>query len=198
LRNHPNFSYGNLAFQSNPDFQGKPQGNYVPRQQYQSPQGNYRGGNNQGWQKKSQPTGNDQGNFSGQASSSGSEVMDMLKSMQQEMQRRNQFDDVRAQNDDIRDKAIQSLTNQMGQLVTDVANLKNNKGQLPSDTKVNPSHSNSRNVPIIHVSVSRSGKEYKTPLSSCLIEGVVEDSTGMESDDDEPTVQNSVLKENTN
>jgi len=42
--------------------------------------------------------------------------MDMLKSMQQEMQRRNQSDDARAQKDDIRDKIIQSLTNQMGQL----------------------------------------------------------------------------------
>ncbi|KAK1414882.1 hypothetical protein QVD17_30643 [Tagetes erecta] len=124
--------------------------------------------------------------------------MDMLKSMQQEMQRRNQFDETRAQKDDIRDKAIQSLTNQMGQLATDVENLKKNKGQLPSDTKVNPSHTTTRNVSIHHVNVLGSGKEYKKPFSSDLIEGVVEDITGMENDEEEPMFQNNVLKENTN
>ncbi|XP_076890925.1 uncharacterized protein LOC143542148 [Bidens hawaiensis] len=36
----------------------------------------------------------------------------------------------------------------MGQLATEVSNLKKNKGQLPSDTKVNPTHTTSRNVPI--------------------------------------------------
>ncbi|XP_076956089.1 uncharacterized protein LOC143631124 [Bidens hawaiensis] len=52
------------------------------------------------------------------------------------------------QKDEIRDKAIQSLTTQMGQLATEVSNLKKNKGQLLSDTKVNPTHTTSRNVPI--------------------------------------------------
>ncbi|XP_076934448.1 uncharacterized protein LOC143600725, partial [Bidens hawaiensis] len=36
----------------------------------------------------------------------------------------------------------------MGQLATEVSNLKKNKGQLLSDTKVNPTHTTSRNVPI--------------------------------------------------
>ncbi|XP_076894295.1 uncharacterized protein LOC143546524 [Bidens hawaiensis] len=36
----------------------------------------------------------------------------------------------------------------MGQFATEVSNLKKNKGQLPSDTKVNPTHTTSRNVPI--------------------------------------------------
>ena len=95
------------------------------------------------------------------------------------------MDDAHIQKDEIRDKAIQSLTTQMGQLATDVAELKKNKGNLPSDTKVNPSHSSSRNVPINHVSVLRSGKEYKTNPSPGLVDGVVEDITGIESDEDE-------------
>ncbi|XP_021991274.1 uncharacterized protein LOC110888037 [Helianthus annuus] len=74
----------------------------------------------------------------------------------------------------------------MGQLATDVAELKKGKGQLPSDTKVNPSHGLSRdnNVNISHVSVLSSGKEFKANLSPGLVEGVVEDVTGNESDDE--------------
>ncbi|XP_076935011.1 uncharacterized protein LOC143601506 [Bidens hawaiensis] len=175
LRNHPNFRYGNQATQANPNFQGS-QNNYVPRQQYNN-QGNYHGGNNQGFQGQSGSTG--------QSSSGGNEVMDMLKLMQQDMQRRNQLDEVRMQKDEVRDKAIQALTTQMGQLATEVSDLKKNKGQLPSDTKVNPSHNSSRNVPINHVSVLRSGKEYKKNLSPGVVDGEVEDVTGNESDDDE-------------
>ncbi|XP_076929188.1 uncharacterized protein LOC143593442 [Bidens hawaiensis] len=93
-------------------------------------------------------SGGNQSGSSGQGSSSGNEVMDMLKSMQEEMQKRNQLDEARVQKDEIRDNAIQSLTTQMGQLATEVSNLKKNKGQLPSDTKVNPTHTTSRNVPI--------------------------------------------------
>ncbi|XP_021971903.1 uncharacterized protein LOC110867071 [Helianthus annuus] len=181
LRNHPNFRYGNAANQANPNFQGA-QGNFAPRQQYN--QGNYRGGNNYGYQGQFQQTGP---SGSGQNSSSGNEVMDMLRAMQQDMQKRNQLDEVRKQKDEVRDKSIQSLTTQIGQLATDVAELKKNKGQLPSDTKVNPSHGSSRgnNVNISHVSVLRSGKEFKANLSPGLVEGVVEDVTGNESDDDE-------------
>ncbi|XP_022031184.1 uncharacterized protein LOC110932135 [Helianthus annuus] len=129
LRNHPNFRYGNAANQANPNFQGA-QGNFAPRQQYN--QGNYRGGNNYGYQGQFQQTG--QGGL-GQSSSSGSLVMDMLRAMQQDMKKRNQLDEVRMQKDEVCDKSIQSLTTQMGQLATDVAELKKNKGQLPSDTK---------------------------------------------------------------
>ncbi|XP_021974668.1 uncharacterized protein LOC110869752 [Helianthus annuus] len=142
LRNHPNFRYGNATNQANPNFQGA-QGNFAPRQQYN--QGNYRGGNNYGYQGKFQQTGQ---SGSGQPSSSGNEVMDMLRAMQQDMQKRNQLDEVRMQKDEVRDKSIQSLTTQMGQLATDVAELKKSKGQLPSDTKVNPSHGSSRVSPV--------------------------------------------------
>ncbi|XP_022018979.1 uncharacterized protein LOC110919006 [Helianthus annuus] len=152
LRNHPNFRYGNAANQANPNFQGA-QGNFAPRQQYN--QGNYRGGNNYGYQGQFQQTGQ---SGSGQPSSSGNEVMDMLRAMQQDMQKRNQLDEVRMQKDEVRDKSIQSLTTQMGQLATDVAELKKGKGQFPSDTKAN--------------------------LSPGVIEGVVEDITGNESDDE--------------
>ncbi|KAI3670822.1 hypothetical protein L1987_87464 [Smallanthus sonchifolius] len=58
------------------------------------------------------------------------------------------------QKDEVRDKSIQSLTTQMGQLATEVAELKKGKGQLPSDTKAN--------------------------LSPGLVDGVVEDITGNE------------------
>ncbi|XP_076895280.1 uncharacterized protein LOC143547847 [Bidens hawaiensis] len=118
--------------------QGTSQTTFIPRQQYF----------NQGNQSQFQGTGGNQGGSSGQSSSSGNEVMDMLKMMQQEMQKRNQLDKARIQKDEIRDKAIQSLTTQMGQLATEVSNLKKNKGQLPRDTKVNPTHTTSRNVPI--------------------------------------------------
>ncbi|KAI3824039.1 hypothetical protein L1987_05486 [Smallanthus sonchifolius] len=174
LRNHPNFRYGNPANQSNPNFQGAPQSNFVSRQPYEN-QGN------QGYQRQyQQQTGGP-----GPSNSSGNEVMDMLRMMQQDMQRRNQLDEVRMQKDEVRDKSIQSLTTQMGQLATEVAELKKGKGQLPSDTKVNPSHSSSRNIPINHVSVLRSGKEFKANLSPGLVGGVVEDITGNESDEDE-------------
>ncbi|XP_021991947.1 uncharacterized protein LOC110888746 [Helianthus annuus] len=83
--------------------------------------------------------------------------MDMLRAMQQDMQKRNQLDEVRMQKDEVRDKSIQSLTTQMGQLATDVSELKKRKGQLPSDTKA------------------------KSPG---VVEGVVEDITGNESDDE--------------
>ncbi|XP_035830053.1 uncharacterized protein LOC118479572 [Helianthus annuus] len=107
LRNHLNFRYGNVANQANPNFQGA-QGNFAPRQKYN--QGNYRGGNNYGYQGQFQQTG--QGGSS-QSSSSGNEVMDMLRAMQQDMQKRNQLDEVRMQKDEVRDKSIQSLTTQM-------------------------------------------------------------------------------------
>ncbi|XP_035842279.1 uncharacterized protein LOC118488942 [Helianthus annuus] len=94
LRNHPNFRYGNAANQANPNFQGA-KGNFAPRQQYN--QGNYRGGNNYGYQGQFQQMG--QGG-SGQSSSSGNEVMDMLRAMQQDMQKRNQLDEVRMQKDE--------------------------------------------------------------------------------------------------
>ncbi|XP_076960322.1 uncharacterized protein LOC143636672 [Bidens hawaiensis] len=111
--------------------------------------------------------------------------MDMLKMMQQEMQKRNQLDEARVQKDEIRDKAIQSLTTQMGQLATEVSNLKKNKGQLLSDTKVNPTHTISHNVPINQVNVLRSGKEFKINTTPELVEGVVEDVTGVESEDEQ-------------
>ena len=76
LRNHPNFCYGNAANQANPNFQGA-QGNFAPRQQYN--QCNYRVGNNYGYQGQFQQTGQ---SGSGQNSSSGNEVMDMLRAMQ--------------------------------------------------------------------------------------------------------------------
>ncbi|XP_021985454.1 uncharacterized protein LOC110881538 [Helianthus annuus] len=126
LRNHLNFRYGNPSNQANPNFQGS-QGNFAPRQPF-----------------------NNQSGFSGQSSSGGNEVMEMLKAMQLEMQRRNQMDDVRMQKDEIRDKAIQSLTTQMGQLASDVALLKKAKGQSPSDTVINPKNTKSININVVN------------------------------------------------
>jgi hypothetical protein len=50
------------------------------------------------------------------------------------------------------------LTTQMGQLAQEVAELKKGKGQLPSDTKVNPTHTSSKNVHINQLSVIENGK----------------------------------------
>ncbi|XP_021971523.1 uncharacterized protein LOC110866688 [Helianthus annuus] len=125
LRNHRNFRSGNPSNQANPNFQGS-QGNFAPRQPF-----------------------NNQSGFSGQSSSGGNEVMEMLRAMQLEMQRRNQMDDVHMQKDKIRDNAIQSLTTQMGQLASDVALLKKEKGQSPSDTVINPKNTKSININVV-------------------------------------------------
>ncbi|XP_022025453.1 uncharacterized protein LOC110925943 [Helianthus annuus] len=95
---------------------------------------------NQGFQRQYQ---------TGQSFSGGNEVMEMLKAMQIEMQRRNQLDDARIQKDEIRDKAIQSLTTQMSQLASDVAILKKSKGQLQSDTVTNPENIKSVNINVV-------------------------------------------------
>ncbi|XP_035834136.1 uncharacterized protein LOC118482656 [Helianthus annuus] len=125
LRNHPNFRYGNPSNQANPNFLG-----------------------NQGFQRQYQ-TGQVHGGSSGQSSSGGNEVMEMLKEMRIEMQRRNQLDDARIQKDEIRDKAIQSLTTQMSQLASDVAILKKAKGQLQSDMVTNPKNIKSVNINVV-------------------------------------------------
>ena len=59
------------------------------------------------------------------------------------------MDDARLQKDEIRDQAIQSLTTQMGQLASEVALLKKNKGQLPSDTVTNPKNIKSENINVV-------------------------------------------------
>ncbi|XP_021998277.1 uncharacterized protein LOC110895296 [Helianthus annuus] len=157
LRNHPNFRYGNPSNQLNSNFQGN-QGNYAPFQQF----------NNQGFQRQFQQPGNEQSGFLGQGSSGGNEVMEMLKVMQMEMQRRNQLDEVRMQKDEIRDKAIQSLTTQMGQLVSEVAILKKAKGQLPSDTVTNPKNIKSVNINVVSTVPSTEFNE-NFLTSSCQI-----------------------------
>ncbi|KAJ0489054.1 putative transcription factor interactor and regulator CCHC(Zn) family [Helianthus annuus] len=95
---------------------------------------------NQGFQRQYQ---------TGQSFSGGNEMMEMLKAMQSEMQRMNQRDEVRMQKDEARDKSIQSLTTQMGQLASDVAMLKKAKGQLPSDTVPNPKNIKSININVV-------------------------------------------------
>ncbi|XP_021999695.1 uncharacterized protein LOC110897176 [Helianthus annuus] len=154
LRNHPNFRYGNPSNQANPNFQGS-QGNFVPRQPF-----------------------NDQSGSSSQGSSGGNEVMEMLKAMQMEMQRRNQLDEVRMQKDEIRDKAIQSLTTQMGQLASEVTILKKAKGQLPSDTVTNPKNIKSVNINVVSTVPSTEFNE-KFLTSSCQINtGIGKDTDG--------------------
>ncbi|KAJ0681687.1 hypothetical protein HanPI659440_Chr16g0638891 [Helianthus annuus] len=97
----------------------------------------------------------------------GNEVMEMLKAMQIEMQRRNQMDDVRMQKDEIRDKAIQSLTTQMGQLASDVALLKKAKGQSPSNTVINPK--NTKSININEVSIVPNNEINETFLTFCQV-----------------------------
>ncbi|XP_021984511.1 uncharacterized protein LOC110880205 [Helianthus annuus] len=167
LRNHPNFRYGNPSNQLNPNFQGN-QGNYVPRQQF----------NNQGFQRQFQQPGNEQSGFSDQGSSGGNEVMETLKAMQMEMQRRNQLDEVRMQKDEICDKALQSLTTQMGQLASEVAILKKAKGQLTSDTVTNPNKIKSVNINVVSTVPSTEFNE-KFLTSSCQINtGIGKDADG--------------------
>ncbi|KAJ0927901.1 putative aspartic peptidase domain superfamily [Helianthus annuus] len=117
---------------------------------------NFKG--NQGFQRQCQ---------TGQSFSGGNEVMEMLKVMQIEMQRRNQLDDALVQKDEIHDKAIQSLTTQMSQLASDVAILKKEKGQLQSDTMINPKNTKSVNINVVSIGRDvevETDKEHGAPL----------------------------------
>ncbi|KAJ0454689.1 hypothetical protein HanIR_Chr15g0742951 [Helianthus annuus] len=125
-------------------FQGSNQ-SFQPRDQ-----NNYQGGKNFGYQRSYQQANN--------------EIMEMLKAMQQDMQKINQLDKARRQKDEIRDKAIQSLTTHMGQLASEVANLKQQHGKLPSDTQANPK--NARNIPISGVNPVPKSKCYDNYLSA--------------------------------
>ncbi|KAK1432034.1 hypothetical protein QVD17_08920 [Tagetes erecta] len=160
LRNHPNFRYGNPNNQSNPNFQGSSQRS---GQQYQ-----YHSQNGQGGYQKSYPQSSGQGVAN---SSGGNEMLEILKaiqadqkSMQHDMQQRNQ-------KDEIRDKTIQSLTTQVGQMATEINEMKKNNRVLPSDTKVNPAHQypgarTSKNNAVGQVSILRSGKVYDNKVGS--------------------------------
>ncbi|KAJ0479498.1 putative transcription factor interactor and regulator CCHC(Zn) family [Helianthus annuus] len=114
----------------------------------------------------------------GQISSGGNEVMEMLKAMQVEMQRMNQRDEVRMQKDEARDKAIQTLTTQMGQLASEVAILKKAKGQLPSDMVTNPKNIKGVNINVVSTVPSTEFNE-KCLNSSCQINtGIDKDADG--------------------
>ncbi|KAD7478525.1 hypothetical protein E3N88_01661 [Mikania micrantha] len=143
LRNHPNFRYGNSSNQSNPNFQGSSQAS----QQYQNRQSNY---NNQGYNQsgnrgyqRNYQSNQDQGGLSGTSETSNTEIMDLLK----EMKKANE----------VRDKSVEALSKQVGQLAEEVAIYRKESGKLPSDTVVNPLHhsSNSKNTKNVHVENSK-------------------------------------------
>ncbi|KAI3819745.1 hypothetical protein L1987_13593 [Smallanthus sonchifolius] len=96
------------------------------------------------------------------------------------------------QSDEVHDKSIQVFTTQMEQIATEVADLRNNSGKLPSDTQTNPSHqaSRSKNTKSSHlgkVSTLRSGKVYDNKVAPppTFVDGVVEDIDEHENSDDE-------------
>ncbi|KAJ0847362.1 putative transcription factor interactor and regulator CCHC(Zn) family [Helianthus annuus] len=124
---------------------------------------------NQGFQRQYQ---------TGQSSSGGNEVMEMLKAMQVEMQRMNQRDEVRMQKDEARDKAIQTLTTQMGQLASEVTILKKAKGQLPSDTVINPKNIKSVNINVVSTVPSTEFNEKCLTSSSQINAGLKKDVDG--------------------
>ncbi|KAJ0513783.1 putative aspartic peptidase domain superfamily [Helianthus annuus] len=114
----------------------------------------------------------------GQSSSGGNKVMEMLKAMQVEMQRMNQRDEVWMQKDEARDKAIQTLTTQMGQLASEVAILKKAKGQLPSDTVINPKNIKSVNIYVVSTVPSTKFNEKCLTSSSQINTGIGKDTDG--------------------
>ncbi|KAD5961340.1 hypothetical protein E3N88_12813 [Mikania micrantha] len=141
-------------------------------QPYQNRQSNYNNqgynqGGNRGYQRNYK--GNqDQGTSSGNSDTSNKEIMDFLKEMKKD--------------NEVRDKTVEALTKQMGQLAEEVAILRKNPGKLPSDTKVNPQHQSSSSKPqksaqLHQVSILRSGKVYdnKVVPPPQFVEGVVED-----------------------
>nr|XP_043612451.1 uncharacterized protein LOC122584311 [Erigeron canadensis] len=185
MRNHPNLRYGNSSNQLNPNFQGNNQTSGAPSQPFQNRnynQGNYQGGQNQGFNRgypRNYQQGNNQGGNSGGNEVSTGEIMEYLK----EMDRKNE----------IRDKTVESLQKQVGQLAEDVAALRKDPGKLPSDTKINPQHQSSgskniKNVEINNVSTLRSGRIYdnKVEPSSSLVDGVVEEVDDDQDSEHEP------------
>nr|XP_043622489.1 uncharacterized protein LOC122594077 [Erigeron canadensis] len=185
MRNHPNLRYGNSSNQLNPIFQGNNQTGGAPFQPFQGRnynQGNYQGGQNQGFNRgypRNFQQGNNQGGASGSNEVSTGEIMEYLK----EMDRKNE----------IRDKTVESLQKQVGQLAKEVSELRKNPGKLPSDTKINPQHQsggpkNVKNVEINNVSLLRSGKVYdnKVEPPSSLVDGVVEDVDDDQDSEHEP------------
>ncbi|KAI3828873.1 hypothetical protein L1987_02983 [Smallanthus sonchifolius] len=165
LRNHPDFRYGDASNQANTNFKGSSQ---RAQQPFPPRNPNY---NQRGYQK-----GNEQGGSSGSSNQSNEVVMwGLLKSIQQDLQKKNQADDVR-------DKTIQVMSTQMGQFATEIAELKKSSGKLPSDTVTNPSHhtSGNRNMKNSHVgkvSTLRSGKTYDNKVAPPppFVDGVVKD-----------------------
>nr|XP_043615829.1 uncharacterized protein LOC122587733 [Erigeron canadensis] len=186
MRNHPNLRYGNSSNQLNPNFQGNNQTGRAPFQPFQDRnynQGNYQGGQNQGGFNKGYPRnyqqGNNQGGPSGSNKVSTGEIMEYLK----EMDRKNE----------IRDKTVESLQKQVGQLAEEVSESRKNPGKLPSDTKINPQHQsggpkNVKNVEINNVSTLHSGRIYdnKVVPPSSLVDGVVEDVDDDQDSEHEP------------
>ncbi|XP_021991058.1 uncharacterized protein LOC110887797 [Helianthus annuus] len=152
-------------------------------------------GNNQSGGQRNYNQNRFQGNFQsgyqsnqsgpiGPSNTSGSnDVVEMLKAIQLDLQNH-------TQKDEVRDKAIQALTTQMGQLATEMKELKQSSGKLPSDTTTNPTHQK-KGSSVGQVSTLRNGKSYKkvdTPPQ--LVDGVVEDlgKDGENDDDSEPNI----------
>nr|XP_043629818.1 uncharacterized protein LOC122601111 [Erigeron canadensis] len=175
MRNHPHLRYGNSSNQLNLNFQGNNQNSGASFQPFQGRnynQGNYQGGQNQGGFNRSYPRNyqqvNNQGGPLGSNEVSTGEIMEYLK----EMDRKNE----------IRDKTVESLQKQVGQLAEDVSESRKNPRKLPSDTKINPQHQsggskNVKNVEINNVSTLCSSRIYdnKVEPPSSLVDGVVED-----------------------
>ncbi|KAI3694996.1 hypothetical protein L1987_77983 [Smallanthus sonchifolius] len=128
--------------------------------------------------------------FQGSSESSNSSnedvMLGLLKSIQQDLQKKSQADDVR-------DKAFHVMTTQMGQFTTKIAELKKSSGKLPSDMVTNPSHhtsgkNNMKNSHMGKVSTLRSGKVYDNKVAPPppFVDGMVEDIDEHYVSDDEP------------
>ncbi|KAI3795000.1 hypothetical protein L1987_37643 [Smallanthus sonchifolius] len=132
LRNHPNFKYGNVSNQMNPNFQGASQKN-------SSYQNHQQGGG--GYQRNSYNQGDDPVNSK----------LDAIMNVMKESDKKNEM----------RDKSFAAMERQVGQLAEEVAQIKKDKGKLPSDTTLNPSHqgSSSKNAYFSAVSTHRDGEE---------------------------------------
>ena len=113
--------------------------------------------------------------------------MDAIKAVQEEVK-------VMRKENEVRDKTMEALSKQVGQLAADMS--KRDPGKLPSDTTINPQHQqsssrNARNVQINQVSILRNGKVYDNKVGTPpqFVEGVVEDLGSDDSEDEQEFVE---------
>ncbi|KAD7117464.1 hypothetical protein E3N88_04732 [Mikania micrantha] len=125
---HQHYDRPNQGYHGQPRVPRRPNVDQYPGGDYEHFHDGYNQNGNRGYQRNYQ-TNHDQGSYLGTSETSNKDIMDFLK----EMKKANE----------VRDKSVEALSKQVGQLAEEVAIYTNETGKLPSDTVVNPLHQSS-------------------------------------------------------